>query len=126
MTITCVVILVYGYECDREQVSVDGPPPCHAPDVRLRCQNGGTAVYESEKCWCDCPVTWQGDHDCSKPTRDPVDLPPGSDICKLNLSKVKTQNILFYLKYLPFFYLFYIFINSSLQQLLLPYIFPGK
>jgi len=64
----------------RSRPSVDGPPECFD---YMECHNGGTKTFESDKCWCLCPDTWQGDFDCSKPTRDVTYLEPGSDICKL-------------------------------------------
>ncbi|KAF6024215.1 hypothetical protein EB796_017467 [Bugula neritina] len=75
---------VIGYDCERQQPSVDGPPPCHDSSVRLQCQNGGVAVYEADKCWCDCPPSWQGDELCRLPTKPVTDLPAGSNICELS------------------------------------------
>ena len=69
-----------GYECERRNPSVDGPPPCWT-DGSV-CYNGGTRAYESDKCWCICPESWQGHHDCSLPTRNVADFPVGSSICK--------------------------------------------
>ena len=65
--------------CKRTDPAMDMEPDCFSTTV---CQNGGTAVYESNICWCECTVDWQGDFDCSKPTMAVGDLPPGSDICK--------------------------------------------
>jgi len=82
-SLSCILIrfgFYAGYECMRTRPSVDGAPDCFAD---LVCENGGTKTFESDKCWCLCPATWQGDFDCSKPTRDVTDYEPGSDICKL-------------------------------------------
>ena len=67
----------------RTKASVDGAPECFENDG-LVCQNGGTKTFEADKCWCLCPETWQGDYDCSKPTREVTDLPAGSNICELS------------------------------------------
>lgn len=84
-----------GYECIRTQESVDGPPDCFSD---LVCENGGTATFEADKCWCICPDSWQGDFDCSKPTRDVYGLPAGSDICELCSLVFPTKNINIYAK----------------------------
>ena len=65
--------------CKRTDPAMEMEPDCFSTTV---CQNGGTAVYESNICWCECTDDWQGDFDCSKPTMAVGDLPPGSDICK--------------------------------------------
>lgn len=73
-------LTVTGNPCERKMAAVAGPPSCHP----TTCQNGGTPVYESNLCWCECPPSWQGDHDCSRPTMNPSGLPPSSNICKFN------------------------------------------
>ena len=76
---------VWGFnQCKRTEAAMDMVPDCFA---NTHCENGGTAVYETNVCWCECPEDWQGDSDCSKPTMPYKNLPEGSDICKYDLSE---------------------------------------
>ena len=75
-----VIVDVWGFnQCKRTETAMEMVPDCFAD---THCENGGTAVYETNVCWCECPEDWQGDSDCSKPTMPYKNLPEGSDICK--------------------------------------------
>merc|ERR1712038_581692 len=83
LTNPCTVNLkdadVWGFnQCKRTETAMEMVPDCFAD---THCENGGTAVYETDVCWCECPEDWQGDSDCSKPTVPYKNLPEGSDIC---------------------------------------------
>ena len=68
--------------CKRTQPAATGIPDCFD---NTHCENGGTPIFESNICWCECPVDWQGDSDCSKPTMPYKNLPEGSEICKYEI-----------------------------------------
>ena len=80
-----VIVDVWGFnQCKRTETAMEMVPDCFAD---THCENGGTAVYETNVCWCECPEDWQGDSDCSKPTMPYKNLPEGSDICKCKLKE---------------------------------------
>lgn len=69
------LLAVVGFDCHRHagpDFEGTGIPACD-----ITCHNGGQVRKELDRCWCMCPIDWQGSPDCSEMTGESVPVPLG-------------------------------------------------